>query len=67
MATYRSEPTDIIQDHRIAGVQVGSLVAILTGSDVPNDAALQLLTAQAACLADNGCSGPVSVPEGVIP
>ncbi len=62
LATYRSEPTDIIQAHRIGAVRVGALVAVLTGSDIPAEAALQLLTAQATCLAAGGCSGPVAVP-----
>jgi hypothetical protein len=66
LATYLSEPTDIIQAHRIGAVRVGSLVAVLTGSEVPPEAARQLLTAQAACLAEGGCSGPVPVPDGVI-
>lgn len=64
-STYLSAPTDIIQDHRIDAVRVGSLVAILTGTQVAPEAARQLLTAQAACLANGGCD-PVPVPEGVI-
>jgi hypothetical protein len=66
VATYRSAPTDIIQDHRIDAVRVGPLVAILIGTQVAAETARQLLTAQASCLAAGGCAGPIAVPVGVI-
>jgi hypothetical protein len=62
VSTYLSASTDIIQDHRIDAVRVGPLVAILTGTQVAPEIALELLTAQAACLAAGGCPGPVSLP-----
>jgi hypothetical protein len=61
-----SEPSDIIRDHRIDAVQVGPLVAILTGTQVSLYQANQLLTAQAACLSEGGCAGPITMPEDIL-
>jgi hypothetical protein len=66
VATYESEPTDIIRYHRIDAVQTGPLVAILTGTRVTPREARDLLTAQAACLADGGCAGPLPMPLNIL-